>query len=306
MTKTYTLKLNTEGTIDETQLGALALAVGWSEWDDVFSDNIDHYTESVAGDFEGMKHEKNLVQLLNEYGEGTGWIHKQEGLYQLPIVFISHLIPYHEYIDYERKEKGKLLFGAWYALNHKKDFADFLNYFKEYMHELSTDTIGEYSAMPEPYNQALSKAYEWAEDGLFNQYLHGDRSEYGLLYEGVKFLFGEISNASLSYNRDTDTLTLETSDELVREYLAENELVSSLNEWDEATQKWETAELPSEEEIAKIFSQCLNTSKTAEIKKKKEKAEKRMKEWEERKERERIMKEKAESERTAWLQSMTK
>lgn len=288
MTKTYTLSIDTSGTVDGSQLGALALAVGWQEWEDVDIEQDIYSQEAIMGELESMNHENIFISLLNEYGKGQGWIMENKRNIPISCDFLSSL----RLIERPSFQSSPLLFGAWYALTDEYGFKTALNSFIEHMRDCATER--NFSEMPEVYCASLLNAEKDFFDYTFSEYLHGDRSSHGLLHEGVKYLFArDTRNASIHYDKESDTLTIEASEEIVRDYLIDNLIDNEGESW-------------TAEEIARNFSDALNRSKVNELKKRKERREKQRKEWQEQKEYERNIKENARDARIAELEAMTK
>lgn len=147
-----------------------AVAIGQYEYDEVYSMNLDYFADNVDHAFNAIDHE----------------------------------MAYIEYLNATKEPKDGLKYGAWYALNDAENFAIDLSEWIDKQREALTECLGDYSHMPEPYKTTLQESFEWDEDNLNHEWLHGDHSSMGLLHELEKNLFGHY--AKIEYDKKTDEM----------------------------------------------------------------------------------------------------
>ncbi len=212
----YILKLDTSGTIDGSQLGALARVADAYEYEDIREMNFDYLAENVKSAFDDIDHEAALLDALNAYGQQIMDDQTRDAVANLGI---ADLLP-----NYERSNSG-LLLGAWLALRHADAFPNHLADWTEARRNELREVLGDYSHMPEPYAAELQKAVDSSEEYAFDEYLHGDRSNPGILGRGIatEKIFGRLSHAQFDWQKfPDDIVTLDIEAEDLFDWLEDN------------------------------------------------------------------------------------
>lgn len=277
-----TLKLDTSGTIDDSQLGALALAAGLDEYQDIENRNWEYFHEDMRTAFGQIDHEAAFIAALNAYGEGKADRKTENAIHDILSAGL--------YITYTQKCPA-LLMGAWHALEHADAFAEQLEAWTDARVEELNECLGDYGHMPEPYATQLAKDFEWSQEYTFNEYLNGDRSSQGVLGRAAENIFGAYSGASFDYDKKTDTVSLDIEDGHLRDYLRVNygDLTADLDQWlRDNVESWDEdgapytpgAPLPPADLLEANFNADLNYRKQLAAEKRKRESEARKAEHE--------------------------
>lgn len=123
-------------------------------------------------------------------------------------IFIDHLNENPKHAALPKDHTCDLLAGACLALHFPEQYAELLGEFEQAQREAATDCLGDYSNNVPAIEKELNEAYITAEKWAYEEYLHGDQSNMGVL----GYIRKAFAASDVDYDQKTDTLTLTWDD----------------------------------------------------------------------------------------------
>lgn len=166
---------------------------------------------------------------LEKYGNDSG----------MQIDTLAMAVDGYTYNDIEEMNNEHVFHVENYAVleyNHEADFlatldadtraryADDLDAFREslaaYKEEIEESRISGNLSEDHPYQKAIDNARDSVHENMYHEWLHGDRSDPGLLYRAQKYLSDSLNvDIDLSYDEKNDVLSVEIENDEDLEYL---------------------------------------------------------------------------------------
>lgn len=118
-------------------------------------------------------------------------------------------------------DTSEYLPGDWLRFNHPAAFESLVSHDQTFICELVEDTIGDWTseAIPADLRKELIRAHESTQRESRHEWLHGDRSNDGVLSRLAKVLFGRYTDAEVAWETKTDTVTIDATTDEWREWM---------------------------------------------------------------------------------------
>lgn len=119
-------------------------------------------------------------------------------------------------------EKSDLQRGAWLALHEPNRFKEEVERLKGFCaeHAIDASMFDEPSGYPADLAEELVKSREWYQDFYYREWLHGDRSNDGILDLASKLLTGERGRVAID-EKDSAIIVSVDTETIDAEYLGE-------------------------------------------------------------------------------------
>ena len=107
------------------------------------------------------------------------------------------------------------LHGDFLRFELPDQFKEYVCQDKEQISEIAYEQIGDWSShlIPKKLKKNLEEALEWCQREAQREWLHGDRSNDGVLTQLAKALFGRHTDAEIEWDTKTDTVYINASEE---------------------------------------------------------------------------------------------
>lgn len=113
------------------------------------------------------------------------------------------------------------LHGDYLRFEFPDRFKEYVREDRERISELVKESLGDWSSseIPADLKKDLVRAYEGTQEYIQHEWLHGDRSNDGVLSQLAKALFGRYTSADIDWDPKTDTVTIDTTPDEWREWM---------------------------------------------------------------------------------------
>lgn len=169
-------------------------ALNFGTWEEIEEMNLDYMSESVRAEIDGYDWETHTRDLLNADTKEN----------EAPEIAAS---------DY--------LAGDWYEINKPEEFRRMVAREKDRATDNLTDCFPynpDAANAPEDLKKALERSVDWLYDSLRHDWLHGDRSNDGVLDRISRYFTGERGN--VDYTQEADTLAIMFTEDAARDFLS--------------------------------------------------------------------------------------